>query len=75
MNEWIKITEKMPQHNEAVLLYFDDGEIANGYLKIYDGVLSETIKGGIVCKYKEATHWMPLPEPPVSKHENKAGEE
>lgn len=65
MSEWIKCSERMPDHMQDVLFY--NLEITNK-LKLdtmsygFYGAKGFTsyISGGTVTD----THWMPLPEPP-----------
>ena len=60
--EWIPVTERLPEYGERILTY-------DRYGHIRDRVLRKTGKtdlftpDGLVAK-KHITHWMPLPDEP-----------
>lgn len=75
MNEWIKFTDKKPEIEKDILVYFGNyngcimdvytylGDYFERGVDIYDncrGDLEDFEDGG-------ATHWMKLPEPPVAE--------
>lgn len=70
--EWITIRDKLPPQDENVILY-DGNEVfcGNHYLskegKICFGI--QCCDGNCYGWYekKEITHWMPLPEPPITR--------
>jgi hypothetical protein len=71
--EWISVTERLPEEGQpdSILLYLDYrdgyGGQAVGYFLGGEFWLYED--GNITCDKAEvdATHWMPLPEPPEVK--------
>ena len=52
VQEWISVTERLPDVGKFVLIY---NEINGVCLDYHDGV---------TFGYYDVTHWMPLPEPP-----------
>lgn len=70
MSEWISVKERLPEDDDTVWVFsiksgswcaFHMGEnrvMKKGWYRINDNNYSEEIKG--------VTHWMPLPEPPIS---------
>lgn len=56
--EWISVKERLPEHNERVLVYRPN--MAESDI----GPIS--IQWGWACRRKcsDTSHWMPLPEPP-----------
>ncbi|HGM5304197.1 TPA: DUF551 domain-containing protein [Serratia marcescens] len=66
MSEWIKCSERMPELDKRVLLYFGsyDGHIEDGCIgDDGDGPYHYFFDGDSL--QQEPTHWMPLPEPPA----------
>lgn len=63
MSEWIKCSDRMPEENgeREVLACFKGGDISTLYY--FDGRWDDAY--GIVPIRQDATHWMPLPEPPI----------
>ena len=60
-NKWIPVTEKLPEHFEAVLLWESNEE------DVYTGELDgndEWFIAGFPFENFTFTHWMPLPGPP-----------
>jgi hypothetical protein len=65
--QWIPVSEKLPEDDEYVLLYFPSWRQVCGYLRY-------NLDEPCWCLYAEdgwpmpcnsvPTHWMPLPEPP-----------
>ena len=59
VQEWISVKDRLPEESGEYLAYCGE----------YDGIcvlyfeISKT-KGRWMRKWKEVTHWMPLPEPP-----------
>ena len=65
---WISVDERLPKEGICVLVAFNDTfrkcEVA--YLSTNLSTNSGKIwKGGKYWLYESATHWMPLPEPPI----------
>lgn len=69
-NEWVCVTENLPNPGSAVLVY--DHSIGIGYLlndaeKLVEGYTPEQISFDCPDWFHPSisiTHWMPLPEPP-----------
>lgn len=61
---WIPVTERIPEHEDPVLCF-----IKNGQQDILQFDKFENLWVGMQWKYKRhaVTHWMPLPEPPKEK--------
>ena len=61
---WIPVTERLPEHEDAVLCF-----IKNGQQDILQFDKFENLWVGMQWTYKRhaVTHWMPLPEPPKEK--------
>ena len=60
---WIPVSERLPEQYESVIVWTSDREIGEAE---YDGKQFYWTSDD---NYTNATHWMPLPEPP--KEENK----
>jgi len=59
--EWIKVSEKLPEKFESVLVY-DGKKIFLAYIHINSWIcVCECYEGSSVI---DVTHWMPLPEKP-----------
>lgn len=59
--KWIPVTERLPDSGRCVLIYSEDGMVAEGNYTAYDKKWYQfrwSVKG------QKVTHWMPLPEPP-----------
>lgn len=56
---WIPVTERLPEESGKYLAYCGEYD---GICVLYYEVLKT--KGKWRTKWKEVTHWMPLPEPP-----------
>ena len=69
IQKWIPVTERLPNIDDDVLMYFaDDGNMTAGFLVDVGedtSMWSAYSDGGYYtdCDYVP-THWMPLPEPP-----------
>jgi hypothetical protein len=66
IQKWIPVTERMPDNNESVLVYHDDGMIRFGINKggFADVVSTLYLKHNHHTCFSKVTHWMPLPQPP-----------
>ena len=68
--EWIPVEERLPEEGVVVLAYLPkQADVESG---VYAAMLSklQTLKGTFSTSFGfgfEATHWMPLPEPPEVK--------
>lgn len=59
--KWIPVTERLPDSGKCVLIYSEDGMVAEGSYTAYDKkwfLFRWSVKG------QKVTHWMPLPTPP-----------
>lgn len=65
VQQWIPVTERLPEDKMVVLAYVPDDEYA---LVQFDKKYSEWIvcftSENISYRSEYVTHWMPLPEPP-----------
>lgn len=57
MNEWIKVSDKLPEENKDVLVYDSEVGICIAWLDDEDWY-------ALGLNYVDVTHWMPLPEIP-----------
>ena len=66
VGKWIPVTERMPEDNERVLVYHDDGMIRFGINKggFADVVSTHYLQNNHRTCFSKVTHWMPLPPPP-----------
>lgn len=63
--KWIKVEDRLPEVEHAVLMYYfndyDLWEIVHGYYSTHYEPCWCLMNGFVIYP----THWMPLPEPPV----------
>lgn len=72
--EWVSVKDKEPPKNKVVLFFTGKKEVVYGYYKPEDPPVdnwaTETtiwINDDFNTKIATASHWMPLPEPPIGK--------
>ena len=60
VQDWIPVTERMPDDGETVLTY------KNGIIEVqmYEKMRNGWLSGNWFWSMATVTHWMPLPEPP-----------
>ena len=58
IQEWIPVSERLPEQYHSVIVWTSDRELGEAQ---YDGTRFEWCSDE---NYADATHWMPLPEPP-----------
>jgi hypothetical protein len=65
VGKWISVKERLPEDNERVLVYHDDGVIRFGINKdgFADVVSSLYLHNNHRTCFSKVTHWMPLPQP------------
>jgi hypothetical protein len=62
VQEWISVKDRLPENEKCVLVYSQDGGVAEGK---YNARFNEWVQfRWNVTELKNVTHWMPLPEPP-----------
>ncbi len=61
MSEWISVKDRLPETEDMYLCYLATGKVTEFYLNANE--MSGDRKWGYGID-QEATHWMPLPEPP-----------
>lgn len=68
--EWISVEDRLPEDEIPVLVFTAKGKYYVGYY--YKAVTSPTFTGFYAdsCR-RDVTHWMPLPEPPMMKGNEK----
>ena len=59
VQEWIPVSERLPKESGEYIVYCGEYD---GICVLYYEILKTKGKWG--TKWKEITHWMPLPEPP-----------
>lgn len=64
--DWISVDDRLPQIGDNVMIYNTEGAILIGYM-VNDGWVAFFADGEKLMGELTATHWMPLPEPPVKK--------
>jgi len=63
MSNWIKVTDRLPDVFQSVLVCLENGAIFNCFCIGY-GDFSIVLSGNRITDKNKVTHWMPLPEPP-----------
>jgi len=65
MSQWISIEERVPDNEESVLVFDRKArDYCNMWVGWYDPNYMRWVCEG--SPYFHVTHWMPLPEPPVT---------
>lgn len=59
VQEWIPVTERLPEKPTKCLVYTKRGEYGGYEITYYNE--------GFYLQYSNVTHWMPLPEPPAMR--------
>lgn len=63
MSEWQPIETAPKDWNEILTIYCPGGGEGSYWIVFFNGDYFEDVSGGF--KIEHATHWMPLPAPPV----------
>ena len=61
VQQWIPVTERLPEDEKKVLCILEDGFFCILEWKSWDWLWND---GHNVYAEKDVTHWMPLPQPP-----------
>lgn len=65
MGEWIKVSERLPEHLQKVLVYDEMGKMNTAlFLKHSNGSVDWCTAVRLGC---EVTHWCYLPQPPEAE--------
>jgi hypothetical protein len=64
-NKWISVKDKLPTPNEVVLIFWDNKITSGSYKYFHNGYFQH----GAATQLK-VTHWMPLPNKPISTTED-----
>ena len=62
---WIPVSERIPEDGSDILVYCDDGEETRIVACNYDNGVWFDCVFNTVMVFKNITHWMPLPKPPM----------
>lgn len=66
--EWISVNDELPNYDFEIIVSDKHGQVSTGWYKngnVYD--LFENCNG---IEYKSITHWMPMPQPPITLKQN-----
>lgn len=63
-NKWISVKDKLPTPNEVILIFWDNKITSGSYKDFHNGYFQH----GAATQLK-VTHWMPLPNKPISTTE------
>lgn len=64
-NKWISVKDKLPTPNEVILIFWDNKITSGSYKDFHNGYFQH----GAATQLK-VTHWMPLPNKPISTTED-----
>ena len=74
MSEWISVKDRLPEHNQRVLIFAEGKEDFSTIIQISHignvGLFTSTPRWDWIAPFQyfftnyEITHWMPLPKPP-----------
>ena len=67
MSEWISVKDRLPEHNQMVLVYRPTAHLhpsCDPEIKICEFIEWKKIGYQFESSIHEATYWQPLPEPP-----------
>lgn len=64
---WISVEERLPEYGKCILLYSDEGGVAEGALNRHG--FWEQWRWSAKLLMSEVTHWTPLPPPPKQNEE------
>jgi len=68
VSEWVSVEERLPKDNEEILFYRENWGILWGWYHSSTGMFIEGRQHDItLSSSKDATHWMPLPNPPKTE--------
>ena len=62
MSDWISVKERLPKHNERVVLV-DQG------VQVHGRLVYTSFHDDYAVVLHSVTHWQPLPEPPEAEEE------
>lgn len=71
MNEWIPVTDRLPESPDFVLV---TGRKASDYKHVWVGIDVYLPKEDMWSEYVDVTAWMPLPEPYSKREERRMKE-
>ena len=69
MAEWIDVNEKLPKEDERVLVYIKPQKGLNEHITVARFVGALFLGGEGYFSFEKATHWQPLPKPPITPKE------
>lgn len=69
MGEWISVNDRLPEHDQDVLICVNGNTIDTGYC--WGDPYDADSRGwqAYACMSNNVTHWMPLPELPPEEEE------
>lgn len=70
MGEWIDVKERLPEKNTRVLIYIKPRKGLNPHITVAKFIGDMFLGGEGYFSFENATHWMPLPEPPTERRGN-----
>ena len=64
VQEWIPVTERLPENNQWALCFMKDKSFGTFRVFQWNYIDWQWNDGNERWKEKDVTHWMPLPQPP-----------